>query len=354
MARADYNYPTNFCVPICFSLCEPYNYQWNSITDQSGNNVWKTEGCIDNLANTMYLEMICGNLKILSNSSVIRGDINSNNQPFEIGDAVYLANYLIDPTTFPMNQRQLVASDVNSDSIRGSIADLIYLINVINGTIMPKLTPDGNTQADFIIRQGDGRSSLILNTPVPIGGFVFELPINGNLIENLEVNSELGLGLRVIRRADYLRICAFSMEGNSIAEGEVELLSFDSKQDIQSIATIAISDISGSLIPGAFKVELPLPTAFSITASYPNPFNSSTIIECALPGDDNVSLKIYDVAGRLVTNFNMGHLTAGYHRIIWNGTNSNGEKVTTGIYFAKLESNLNHMASSTKKLTLIK
>jgi hypothetical protein len=355
MARADYTYPTNFCVPICFHLCEPLNYQWNSIADLSGNIVWKTEGCLDALGSTWYLELICGNLKILSNSNVIRGDINLNNQPFEIGDVVTLANYLIDPVGYPMNIRQLVASDVNSDSIRGSIADLIFMINVANGVIMPKQSPSADATAEFNIRHfADGRYGLSLNTTVPVGGFVFEIPTNDAVIENVEINSESGLDINVTRYRDYLRICAFSLEGRFIPEGETKLLSFDSDREIQPASTIWVSDNAGNLINGAMKIQLPLPTALDITAAYPNPFNSTILIECALPADDNITLKIYDIAGRLVANFAMGYQTAGYHKIAWDGTNVSGDKVTTGIYFAKIESSTTHTTSEAKKLTLIK
>jgi hypothetical protein len=355
MARADYTYPTNFCVPICFQLCEPLNYQWNSISDISGNYVWKTEGCLDGLDNTWYLEMICGNLKILSNSNVIRGDVNLNSQPFEIGDAVTLANYLIDPTTYPMSIRQLVASDVNGDSIRGSIADLIYMINVINGTIRPKQAPSVNTMADFLIRQdSNGRSILSINASIPIGGFVFELPTNDAIVGNIEINSESGMDIRVTKHPNYLRVCAYSLEGRFIPEGSTELLSFDSDKEIQPASAISVSDNAGNLINGSMKIQLPLPTDLNISATYPNPFNSTIMIECALPADDNISLKIYDIAGRLVSNYDLGYQTAGYHKIAWNGVNSSGNQVSTGIYFAKLESNITHISGETKRLTLIK
>jgi hypothetical protein len=219
---------------------------------------------------------------------------------------------------------------------------------------MPKLTPSANAIAEFIVRQNDQHSSLILNSPVPIGGFVFELPINSANFENIEVNPDLGLDIRVTRRTDCLRVTAFSLEGNTIPEGEVEILTFNTTQEIIPNANIAISDIAGGLLTGVFKIELPLPTALSISAMYPNPFNSTILIECALPADDNVTLKIYDIAGRIVTDFDLGQQAAGYHRIAWNGTNSFGVQVSTGIYFARLESNITHQSGETRKLTLIK
>jgi hypothetical protein len=356
LATANYNYPSNFCVPICFQLCEPLNYQWNSITDSSGHFVWKTEGCIDSSASTMYLELICGNLKILDNGSVMRGDINLNGQPFEIGDAVFLANYLIDPIGHPMSLRRLAASDVNLDGIQGSIADLIYLINVINGTLpVPKVMPVDAPPTEFIMANENGQTSIRLKTQTAVGGFIIDLPIAGNTVENLQFNPSLGLDLQIAKQINSLRIVAYSLEGNSIAAGDMELFTFYSPMELQlENGRVSVSDDEGNMIPSVLKTMTLLPTEFCITGSYPNPFNSSTMIECALPQDDAVSMKIYDLAGRLVSNIILGQLTAGQHRVIWDGVNSNGDHVSSGIYFVKLESRTTGSISNTKKLVLLR
>jgi hypothetical protein len=254
-----------------------------------------------------------------------------------------------------MNARQLWASDVNGDSIRASIADLIYIINVINGTIAPKLAPGTASPTEFIIRNNNGHSSLRMKAPDAVGGFLVELPIADGMVENMQINQALGMDIHTMQQNNRLRICAYNLEGRSIAAGDVELLSFDLIGEPQlADGNVSVSDIAGNMIPGTFKIQAALPTEFSIIASYPNPFNSATVIECAIPQDDNIGLKIYDLAGRMVTDLSLGQVDAGYHRIIWDGTNSNGEHVSTGIYFVRIESNTNGLFSNTKKLTLIK
>jgi hypothetical protein len=78
------------------------------------------------------------------------------------------------------------------------------------------------------------------------------------------------------------------------------------------------------------------PQAYSI-AAYPNPFNPSTVIAYSLPQDGSVSLVIYDVQGRKVITLVDGYRKTGFYNTTWNGSNSLGAAVSSGIYFARLE-----------------
>ena len=69
----------------------------------------------------------------------------------------------------------------------------------------------------------------------------------------------------------------------------------------------------------------------------PNPASKRTEIGFALPADSRVVLRIYDVGGRLVRTLIEGPMPAGVHRVPWDGTDSRGRTVTSGIYFSKLE-----------------
>jgi len=79
-----------------------------------------------------------------------------------------------------------------------------------------------------------------------------------------------------------------------------------------------------------------LPARFKLGQNYPNPFNPETEISFVLTEGTEVALKVFDVTGRLVTDLHQGHLAAGRHRAIWNGTDETGRPVSSGIYFARL------------------
>ena len=72
--------------------------------------------------------------------------------------------------------------------------------------------------------------------------------------------------------------------------------------------------------------------------NYPNPFNPSTSIEFSLPARERVSLKVFDVSGRLVRTLVDGQLSDGTHRYTWDGRNARGSSVASGVYFYVLRS----------------
>ncbi len=81
----------------------------------------------------------------------------------------------------------------------------------------------------------------------------------------------------------------------------------------------------------AIQKTMTIPSKFALYPSYPNPFNSSTIIPFDLPWETTVSLKVYDVLGREVTRLVEDRMRAGSYSTIWNsGT------VPSGIYIARL------------------
>lgn len=79
------------------------------------------------------------------------------------------------------------------------------------------------------------------------------------------------------------------------------------------------------------------PTVFELSQNFPNPFNPTTTINFSVPQNGNVSLKIYDVLGRHVATLVDGSYSAGNYNLMWNATDVNGNLVSNGIYFYKLE-----------------
>ena len=75
------------------------------------------------------------------------------------------------------------------------------------------------------------------------------------------------------------------------------------------------------------------PESFMLYPNYPNPFNSSTVLSYDLPDADFVKLEIINARGQMIRSLVNENQTAGYHQIIWDGTNHAGHPVPTGIYF---------------------
>ncbi len=82
--------------------------------------------------------------------------------------------------------------------------------------------------------------------------------------------------------------------------------------------------------------EEPGPLAFSLGANYPNPFNPSTTIPFTIAEDGKVSLTVYNLAGQWVRELVAERLTAGEHTAVWDGRDTDGRTVASGVYLARL------------------
>jgi hypothetical protein len=80
-----------------------------------------------------------------------------------------------------------------------------------------------------------------------------------------------------------------------------------------------------------------LPTSFVLHPNHPNPFNAGTVISFDLTQRSDVTLSIYNLLGQEVAQMVDGELPVGAHSYHWNGENSGGEELATGIYFAVLK-----------------
>ena len=78
-----------------------------------------------------------------------------------------------------------------------------------------------------------------------------------------------------------------------------------------------------------------IPENYGLTRIYPNPFNARTVIEVNLPETDQNEILIYDINGRSVRKLKP-HRAGGKQSIVWDGKDSHGHAVSSGVYFIKL------------------
>jgi hypothetical protein len=79
------------------------------------------------------------------------------------------------------------------------------------------------------------------------------------------------------------------------------------------------------------------PRGVALAQNAPNPFNPLTTIRYALPRDADVSLRIYDLRGRLVRTLLRGPEKAGEHAVVWDGRDARGAPAASGSYVYRLE-----------------
>ncbi|MBK7141842.1 MAG: T9SS type A sorting domain-containing protein [bacterium] len=94
-----------------------------------------------------------------------------------------------------------------------------------------------------------------------------------------------------------------------------------------------------------------LPSSFTLSQNYPNPFNSSTEIRFSLARASEVSVTVYNLLGQEVKRLVDGQVTAGEHRVTWDGTDRNGADCASGIYLCRLSTGNNEQC---RKMVLLK
>jgi hypothetical protein len=99
-----------------------------------------------------------------------------------------------------------------------------------------------------------------------------------------------------------------------------------------------------------------VPTDFALSQNYPNPFNPSTSIEFSVPVNSDVTIRIYNLLGQVVTTLVNEEVSAGHYSTVWNGADDNGFQVSSGIYFYEMKANGNNGTaySQMKKMILLK
>jgi flagellar hook assembly protein FlgD len=74
----------------------------------------------------------------------------------------------------------------------------------------------------------------------------------------------------------------------------------------------------------------------SLAPSFPNPFNMSTCIPFTVDDRMQVTLRVYDISGRLVRTLLDRDVGQGSHEREWDGRDDAGVEVASGVYFVRL------------------
>jgi hypothetical protein len=107
---------------------------------------------------------------------------------------------------------------------------------------------------------------------------------------------------------------------------------------------------AGFLAPGTGGEVPTLPDA-RLAQNYPNPFNPNTTIEFFLSRSGSVELAVFDALGRRVATLVERHVPEGAGIATWDGLDSDGRRVASGVYFYRL---VTSDVTKTRKMVLLK
>ena len=105
--------------------------------------------------------------------------------------------------------------------------------------------------------------------------------------------------------------------------------------ELRSGAVQTTAGISRLTEPKRLRVRL-VPQRFALAQNFPNPFNPETTISYDLPVEASVRLEVFDLLGQQVRSLAAGEQAAGRYQLRWDGRDSGGREMGSGVYFYRL------------------
>ena len=152
--------------------------------------------------------------------------------------------------------------------------------------------------------------------------------------------------------ADYMNIVSFGPFNLSPGASVEVCLAVAAGGSLSELETYAIKAREKyNVMTDVDEPNTVLPTNFDLHQNYPNPFNPATVISFDIDRAAQVELSVYNMLGRKIRTLFDEHASAGSYSITWDGTDSHGQRVASGVYFYRLES---ADSSDSKKMLLLK
>jgi hypothetical protein len=141
------------------------------------------------------------------------------------------------------------------------------------------------------------------------------------------------------------------LDGSILPGGEYDFnLEVMSNDPATPVVTIPLHVVVDSTVT-VTGVNDQTPSVYALHPNYPNPFNPTTTVRYDLPAAQDVKIAIYNVRGELVRVLVDRYQAAGRHEAVWDGRNSRGESVASGVYLYRIVAG---DYVDTRKMTLLK
>ncbi len=299
----------------------------------------------------------------------IRGDVNLDGD-VSILDCVELVIILVGESPEPqIGTTAYNIADANADGAI-NIADVIFQINSVLG-ISPKLIASGPT-APVIVSLGAVHTLSSGQTVVPvvfdanglIAGAQFTFTFDPAMLTvgtPYLVGEARGLASDSHVADGMMRAVVYGVTpGAGIQAGQVLYIPVTVRDGSPSLTLTDIILVNPSaqrveVTPGETTVvvkDAAVPTSFALDDARPNPFNPSTTIAYEVPEQTHIILTVYNMLGQEVVNLVDQVQQPGRFEAVWNGTNTRGAGVASGIYLYRIVSGSGYV--DTKRMTLLK
>jgi hypothetical protein len=203
-----------------------------------------------------------------------------------------------------------------------------------------------------------------MTNTVPVRGIELRIRTNDSTaVDRINYLFARAQNMDVVIRSvnNEITVLVYSLLNSEIQPGEGTILRLPKITSLEQIDTSQIIlsvTTNKAVIPKLQTATAPAsayPTTYRLEQNYPNPFNGSTIIRYDIPDirekETKTAIQIFNILGqRVKTLINAPH-DPGPHQVVWDGTNDNGERVSTGVYFYRL---ITKNFLTTKKMIYVK
>ncbi|MHB1687444.1 MAG: FlgD immunoglobulin-like domain containing protein [Ignavibacteriaceae bacterium] len=276
-----------------------------------------------------------------------RGDVNGDGK-IDGADAVQLLNWVvgITPPAIPTPGTPLFyAADVDGNGTITVNDAYFALFAATHDTLpngqMPKMSPPSGDLSFNGMTSGEGG---VVNVPLRLANTnnvlsaYIELNIDNKLANIQTIASNLPQGWMMAH--NYVNgklIIAMTgtkpLNDGNFATISLKLNSSETKLDISG--SVKFNDVLSASLSNLTVKEIP--SQFGLSQNYPNPFNPTTTIKYQIAQDTKVVLDIYDMLGQRVRSLVNDVQSAGYYNVTWDGQNSFGQQVASGVYIYRLQ-----------------
>ena len=304
------------------------------------------------------LEMLVSNLRTLGGIAVAHGKLYWTQQTSENSGKVQQAN--LDGTNIQtLASLQSVPLGIAVDTTERKV----YWTNSrgriqrtdFDGSSVENLVTGLDRPAGIVLSVGIEADGIAVDQrpPAPVASVDVNSDGIVNILDLVFVSANFGKtgqsaadvnGDGVVNIVDLVKIAGEMGTGGAAPSAQQQTLEGLTATDVQHWLTQAqhanLTDVTsqrGILILQQLLAAL-IPKETSLLPNYPNPFNPETWIPYQLSEPAAVTLHIYAVNGRLIRTLALGHQPVGiYHSksraAYWDGRNTLGEQVASGIYF---------------------
>ncbi|MDR3667194.1 MAG: T9SS type A sorting domain-containing protein [Ignavibacteriaceae bacterium] len=235
-----------------------------------------------------------------------------------------------------------------------SLFNNLYIFGGLFNTVSSEINVFGLSDHSFILQQpgllrprANGRVIKIDSNRVVILGGYNEINPALNSVELYTFTDSMHFSGRLIQPMNFKRnnFMAVSFNNSVYVFGGDD----DFGNPVDAIEKLKFSTISG--ITGNTNQS---PTTFGIEQNYPNPFNLSTLIRYQVSETSFLSIKVYDITGREVTNLVNEEKQPGSYVVSFNGAG-----LASGVYYYRVEGvsakgSSGKSFTETKKMILLK